>query len=125
MTKFLRFIIGIALIVICYYVGELLSILVRGFISPAVMGMLVLFVLLQSKIFKATWLDNASEFLLDNLVFFFIPATAGVALIPFYIIKQDALIVIAASVLSSIVVLLVVGFIIDKFEKRDENRNNT
>jgi holin-like protein len=89
------------------------------------MGMLVLFVLLQTKVYKATWLDKASDFLLDNLVFFFIPATAGVALIPFIVIKQDALVIIISSVVSSVLVLLVVGLITDKFEKRDERRNNT
>ena len=125
MAKNFKFIIGIGLIVICYYVGELLSILVNGFISPAVMGMVVLFVLLRTDIFKSHWVDKASEFLLDNLVLFFIPATAGVALIPFSVIKQDALIIITASVLSSVLVLLVVGLITDKFEKRDEKRNNT
>jgi len=111
MTKILGFIRGLALIVICYYAGELLSMLVRGFVSAAVMGMLVLFVLLQTKVYKANWLDKASDFLLDNLVFFFI--------------KQDALVVIISSVVSSVFVLLVVGLITDKFEKRDEKRNNT
>lgn len=125
MAKILGFIRGLALIVICYYAGELLSMLVRGFVSAAVMGMLVLFVLLQTKVYKANWLDKASDFLLDNLVFFFIPATAGVALIPFIVIKQDALVVIISSVVSSVFVLLVVGLITDKFEKRDEKRNNT
>lgn len=124
-TKILGFIRGLALIVICYYIGELLSMLVRGFVSASVMGMLVLFVLLQTKVYKATWLDKASDFLLDNLVFFFIPATAGVALIPFIVIKQDALVIIISSVVSSVLVLLVVGLITDKFEKRDERRNNT
>lgn len=125
MTKILGFIRGLALIVICYYIGEILSMLVSGFVSASVMGMLVLFVLLQTKVYKATWLDKASDFLLDNLVFFFIPATAGVALIPFIVIKQDALVIIISSVVSSVLVLLVVGLITDNFEKRDERRNNT
>lgn len=42
------FVSGIAIIVLCYYAGELLSMLVNGFISPAVMGMMVLFVFLKA-----------------------------------------------------------------------------
>jgi holin-like protein len=125
MKKVLGFIRGLAIVVICYYGGELLSLLINGFISPAVMGMMLLFVLLQLKVFKSSQIDKSAEFLLDNLVFFFIPATAGVALIPFAIIKQDAITIIISSVLSTLFVLISAGLIIEKFEKRDEKRRNT
>jgi holin-like protein len=124
MIKLFRFIRGLALIVICYYIGEFLSLQIGGFISPSVMGMLILFALLQFKILKTTWIEKASDFLLDNLVLFFVPATAGVALIPFAIIKDDALTVIIASIISSVLVLIVVGKITDKFENNHEKRGH-
>ncbi|EKD30983.1 MAG: hypothetical protein ACD_77C00437G0005 [uncultured bacterium] len=111
---------GAAFLIICYILGGFVSRLIHGFISPAVMGMIILFLLLKAGIARAEWLEKPANFLLDNLILFFIPATVGIALIPFEIIKHDFLAIIVASVLSSLLVLWLVGFIVDKFEKSDK-----
>lgn len=118
--KILSFIIGAGIIVISYYIGEFLSYLIAGFISPAVIGMLVLFVLLKTGIVKPIWIESASNFLLDNLMLFFIPATAGVALVPFITMKDQAAAIVISVMLSSLLVLWIVGYIIDRFEAKNE-----
>lgn len=118
--KIARFLAGIGILIISYYLGELLSYVVSGFISPSVMGMLILFGLLKSGIIKPVWIESTAMFLLDNLMLFFIPAIAGVALISFSSIKQDLIAIVIAATVSSFLVLWVVGYIVTKFEKADD-----
>lgn len=118
--KIAKFILGIGILISSYYLGELLSYLVNGFISPAVMGMLVLFFLLKSGIIKPVWIESIATLLLDNIMLFFIPATAGVALISFTAIRQDIIAIAIAAILSSLLVLWLVGYIVIKFEEADD-----
>lgn len=118
--KIAKFLPGIVILIISYYVGELFSYLVKGFISPAVMGMLILFTMLKTGLIKPLWIESFATFLLDNLMLFFIPATAGVALISFVSIKQDLLAIVIAVIISSLLVLWLVGYIVEKFEKADD-----
>jgi len=118
------FIFGAGIIVISYYIGEFLSYLIAGFISPAVMGMLVLFALLKAGIIEPAWVEIASNFLLDNLMLFFIPATAGVALVPFITIKDQAAAILISVIISSFLVLWIVGYIIEKFENTKLTNDN-
>jgi holin-like protein len=82
--------------------------------------MVILFLLLKSGITKVEWVEKPATFLLDNLMLFFIPATVGIALIPFEIIKDDYITIILAAALSSFLVLWLVGFIIEKQERSDK-----
>ena len=111
------FVSGIAIIVLCYYAGELLSMLVNGFISPAVMGMMVLFVFLKAQIIKESWVKEFAGFLLDNLLLFFIPVTAGVALVPFESLQKELPAIIISVTVSSFLVLWVSGVIAQKMGK--------
>ncbi|MDD2583448.1 MAG: CidA/LrgA family protein [Bacteroidales bacterium] len=124
--KLLSFILGAAIIVVSYYIGEFLSYLILGFISPAVMGMLVLFGLLKSGVIKPAWVELASNFLLENLMLFFIPATAGVALVPFSAVRDHAAAILISVIVSTFLVLWIVGYVIDIFEfKRDVNQKGS
>ena len=116
----LKFLAGIAVLLLNYYTGEGVSYLINGFISPAVLGMVILFLLLKSGIAKVELVEKPATFLLDNLMLFFIPATVGIALIPYEIIKDDYITIILAAVLSSFLVLWLVGFIVEKQEKSDK-----
>ncbi len=113
----IKFLAGIVVLFLSYYIGKGISYLINDFISPAVVGMVVLFLLLKSGIARVEWVEKPASFLLDNLMLFFIPATVGIALIPYEIIKDDYITIIVAASLSSFLVLWLVGVIIDKQEK--------
>lgn len=119
--RYAAFVWGIAIIVLCYYAGELLSMLVNGFISPAVMGMMVLFVFLKAQIIKESWVNEFAGFLLDNLLLFFIPVTAGIALVPFKSLERELPAIIISVTISSFLVLWVSGVIAQKMGKGGEN----
>ncbi len=119
MDEKLKFISGALILIISYYIGELLSYAIQGYISPAVMGMLVLFAALKTGIIKVELVESFATLLLDNLILFFIPVTAGVAMISFSSIKEDAIAIVMSAALSSLVVLWIVGYIVQKTERRD------
>ncbi|RRN71660.1 CidA/LrgA family protein [Peribacillus simplex] len=73
MKKTFAFIVQlIMLLIICklgYYLASLLHLPIPG----NVIGMILLFSLLQMKVIKVEWIDLTSGFLVKHLAFFFIP----------------------------------------------------
>lgn len=119
--RVLRFLAGLGIIIIAFYIGDLISLAIGGFISPAVTGMLVFFILLKTKLVKELWIEKVATFFLDNLILFYIPATAGVALIPFSAFKDEAAAIVVSTVASSLLVLWLVAYIVKKLDKSDES----
>ncbi|CAH0276861.1 Holin-like protein CidA [Peribacillus sp. Bi96] len=73
MNKTFAFIVQlILLLIICklgYYLADLLHLPIPG----NVIGMILLFILLQTKVLKVEWIELTSGFLVKHLAFFFIP----------------------------------------------------
>ena len=88
--------------------GELV-VMVTGLKLPAsIIGMLLLTLLLQLRIVKLEWVRGLTDFLIANLGFFFVPP--GVALMLYFdLIRAEIVPIVAATVLSTILVLLVTG----------------
>lgn len=110
--------------------GELV-VMVTGLKLPAsIIGMLLLTLLLQLRIVKLEWVRGLTDFLIANLGFFFVPP--GVALMLYFdLIRAEIVPIVAATVLSTILVLLVTGHthqavskgerkVVDKLHKHKE-----
>lgn len=107
-----------------YLVGELLSGTLGLPIPGNILGMIILFILLCTKVIKLEQIENISKFLLDHLAFFFIPAGVGL-MSSFGIIKDTWLKLILVCVVTTIIVIastgLIVQFISRKLNKGSEN----
>ncbi len=114
----------------CLALGELV-VMVTGLKLPAsIIGMLLLTLLLQLRIVKLEWVRGLTDFLIANLGFFFVPP--GVALMLYFdLIKAEIVPIVAATVLSTILVLLLTGHthqvvskgerkVVDKLHKHKE-----
>lgn len=78
-----------SIILSIYFLGEGLQ---KAFNLPVpgnVLGMLILFFGLYAGVVKLEMIDRASDFLLDNLAFFFLPA--GVSLITCFTLLEGKL----------------------------------
>lgn len=113
-----NFIWGSLIILICYYAGVLLSTLTKGLLSPAVIGMVILFVLLALGVVKREWIEGVSLFLLSNLILFFIPALVGATLIDPAQIEGLLWQIVLIGALSTICVMAVTGLFIEFYQKR-------
>jgi len=108
--------IGIFILLFFYVLGTVLSALIGNFIPGSILGMLLLFVSLVLKIVKPEQVRSAVAFFLDNMMLFFIPL--GVGLISSYtLIGKYLTAIVVASLISTVLIIAVVGLIAQKMEK--------
>jgi len=114
LERFLKLLLGMGVVFCSYFLGELASYIMRGFISPSVSGMVILFILLKTGLVKKGWVEESATLLTSNIILFFVPVTVGVVLIPMSVWKQDGIAMVTALILSTLLVLWVTGVIADK-----------
>lgn len=109
-------------IILCIWViGEYISSFIQGIIliPGSIVGMLLLFLLLQLKVLDLSSIENISGFFLDNMAVFFIPA--GVSLIKSLdLIKENVLVLLLVICLSTLIVMYATGVIVEKMIKKKE-----
>jgi holin-like protein len=76
----MKYLIQLGILLAFWIVGEFVSSLFAGIIviPGAIMGMLLLFLALTTGILKESHIRETSDFFLNNIAFFFIPASIGV-----------------------------------------------
>lgn len=114
-------------IILCIWViGEYISSFIQGaiLIPGSIVGMLLLFLLLQFKVLDLSSIENISGFFLDNMAVFFIPA--GVSLVKSLdLIKENVLVLLLVICLSTLVVMYTTGIIVEKMiKKKEEGQKN-
>ncbi|MBD5242824.1 MAG: CidA/LrgA family protein [Bacteroides sp.] len=101
-------ILQLFIIFACLAVGELVVYLTGVKLPSSIIGMVLLTLLLQLKVVKLEWVKAASDFLVANLGFFFIPP--GVALMCYFdLVKAEWVPIVVATGVSTVIVLLVTG----------------
>jgi len=110
---------GLVLLLLFQFIGEGLSTLLNLPIPGNVIGMALLLLALACGWVKLDWLQEAAELLLTYMALFFVPAGVGVMLY-FDLIGREWLPIVAATVISTFVVMAVTGWaatLLDKSEK--------
>lgn len=100
----------ITLIFGCLILGNIVKHLLGISVPGSVFGMIILFLLLKWGYVKENHIKKITGFLLDNMAFFFVPVGVGVVLY-LDIIKSELFSIMASSLLSTLVILLIVGII--------------
>lgn len=94
----------------CLALGELLIFLTGIKLPSSIVGMLLLTLFLKLKWIKLEWVQGLCDFLVANIGFFFVPP--GVALMLYFdIIKAQFWPIVVATVVSTILVLAVTGWV--------------
>ena len=107
----------------CLAIGELIVWLTGITIPSSIIGMLLLAALLQMKAIKEEWVKGMSDFLISNMGFFFVPP--GVALMLYLDIIQAELVpIVVATVISTILVLIVTGWTHQMLKGKKEREDN-
>ena len=102
----------------CLAIGEAIVWALNLSLPGSIIGMLLLTALLQMKIVKLQWVKPMSDFLVANLGFFFIPP--GVALMLYFdIIKAELWPIAIATLISTIVALIVTGWTHQHISRRN------
>lgn len=91
-----------------YLIGAIVSKMINGMIPASVIGMMLLFLALVKKWVKPEKIKPAADFLLTNLLLFFVPVACGV--IGSYLLFKDYIwAILVSSIVSTMVVIVVVG----------------
>lgn len=116
----------LALILGIWAIGEYISSFIQELvvIPGSIIGMIILFLFLQYKIVKIEKIKEVSDFLLDNMAIFFIPA--GVSLMSTLdLIKDNIFILLITIVLSTVLVMYVTGIVVEKMiNRKTKERQN-
>ena len=100
----------LAIIFGCLALGELVIYLTHIPLPSSIVGMLLLALSLKLKVIKLEWVQSISDFLVGNIGFFFVPP--GVAIMLYFdIIKAEFWPIVVASVVSTVLVLAVTGWV--------------
>lgn len=110
MKKVLKLVAQTILLCAVYWVGDQIA-LVSGLPIPGnVFGMILLFGLLCLGVIKLQYIQEAADFLLKHMLFFFVPFAVGLMNWGqmFY---DHALVLAAAVIIAAVVPLWIVGFL--------------
>jgi len=90
-------------------------------VPGSILGIFVLFLLLHFRIVKLEWVELGANWLLAELLLFFIPAAVGVMnYIP--LLEQDGIRILAVVILSTLIVMVSSGLLAGALSKRKESR---
>ena len=109
----------LAIILGLWALGEYISSFIQSVvvIPGSIIGMILLFILLKAKVIKLESINEVSNFFLDNMAIFFIPA--GVSLIQSLDIISSNIIVLAITIIiSTILVMSITAIVVEKMIKR-------
>ena len=99
-----------AILLGCLALGELVVYLKGIKLPSSIIGMLLLTLFLKLGWVKLHWVQGMSDFLVANLGFFFVPP--GVALMLYFdIIRAEFWPIVTATVVSTLLVLVVTGWV--------------
>ncbi|MFC4321135.1 CidA/LrgA family protein [Litchfieldia salsa] len=104
-----------------YYIGCLIQKLLNISIPGSIIGMLLLFILLQLKIVKEKWLAQGSTFLLNHLAILFVPATVGV-MEYFSFFSGWGFLTVVVAFISTVMVMTISGLIAQTISTHEEKK---
>ncbi len=101
----------------CLAIGEGVVYLTGVKLPSSIIGMLLLTLLLELGWVKLHWVKGVSDFLVSNMGLFFVPP--GVALMLYFdIIKAEFWPILVATVVSTIIVMVVTGWVYQFVRRR-------
>lgn len=115
---------GVLQVAILFFVSiamNKLSTLLHLPIPGSILGIIVLFTLLKTKLIKLSWVEQGSNWLLAELLLFFIPSAVGVMkYIP--MLETDGVRILIVVISSTLVVMISSGLIAVRISKRKDSK---
>ncbi|WCN37917.1 CidA/LrgA family protein [Aneurinibacillus uraniidurans] len=90
-------------------------------IPGSILGIGVVFILLQAKIIRLEWIELGAKWLLAELLLFFVPSAVGIMKYP-HLLVDDGVRVVCAIIFSTIAVMACTGLIAKKIAERKEQK---
>ncbi len=108
---------GSFFILLFYFIGEILSHLIHGFVPGSVLGMILLFLALFFKILKPEYVKDTATVITKNMAVFFVPAGVGL-MVYAELFSKSLVTILTAIAISTILTIATVALIQENLEKR-------
>ncbi|MCD8873686.1 CidA/LrgA family protein [Mammaliicoccus sciuri] len=116
--KFIKIILQICMIYFITVLGSWIQDTLNIPIAGSIIGLVILFLLLQFKIIKEEWIKDGANLLLSTMIFFFIPSIVGAMNLVDQINAQFIFLIVLI-IASTCIVALSSGYIAEKMLKRN------
>ncbi|MCJ0926329.1 CidA/LrgA family protein [Staphylococcus sciuri] len=117
--KFIKIILQICMIYFITVLGSWIQDTLNIPIAGSIIGLVILFLLLQFKIIKEEWIKDGANLLLSTMIFFFIPSIVGAMNLVDQINAQFIFLIVLV-IASTCIVALSSGYIAEKMLKRNQ-----
>ena len=119
-----KIIIQITIIFSICWISQIVESLLPIAFPASVIGMLLLFLLLMTRVLKVDHIREKSDFLLSNMAFFFIPA--GVSIINYFdVLASNILPLLAVCVISTVLTFAVTAWTVRLTRRLMDRRKNS
>jgi len=112
---------GFLYVLLCYLLGEGLSLLIDGFIPGGVLGMLILFAGLQSRVIREKEVRSFCRLLIDNMMLFFVPIGVGL-MVSYQLLLSNLWAILVILLVSTLIVMGAVGLLQQRFGGKKQER---
>ena len=103
-----NFIIGFGIILLILYLSKLILNVANIAFPAPILGIIILFVLLKIGLIKENWIENFCNFMLKNMILFFIPIFVGIISYT-DLISKNLLAIIMTIFITTTLVMVAVG----------------
>lgn len=113
--------VQVAVLMLFSYVMNPLAGLLHLPVPGSILGIIVLFILLESGVVKLEWIEVGANWLLAELLLFFIPAAVGVMKY-FPMLESDGVRILLVVIFSTVVVMASSGLTAARIAKHKERK---
>jgi holin-like protein len=104
--------------------GNTISSMLNIGIPGNIIGMVILFGLLERKLIALDWIETGANFLISELLLFFIPSAIGIIQFP-DLLKKDSVNLLLVIVSSTAAVVIFVGLVTELVSRHRERSEKT
>ncbi|MCJ8008796.1 CidA/LrgA family protein [Lederbergia wuyishanensis] len=120
--KIVKIILQIALLYLIFMLGSWIQKTLNLFIPGSIIGMLILFILLATSIFKQEWIEKGSFLLIKYLPLLFLPVTVGIISFPELLNIKGVLLIIII-LISTALVMITTGMLTQQLLRKRRYEN--
>ena len=117
----MKYVKQFAVIGLITFIGELLNYLLPLPVPASIYGMVLLFVCLKFGIIKLSQVEETADWFLSIMPIFFIVPTVGI-MDSFILIKNELIQILTLSVLSTVIVMVVTGWVAQIIMRKDAQK---
>lgn len=117
----MKYVKQFAVIGLVTLIGEILNYLLPLPVPASIYGMVLLFLCLKFRVIRLSQVEETADWFLSIMPIFFIVPTVGI-MDSYLLIKNELLQMVILSVVSTVVVMVVTGWVSQLIMRRDEKK---